>query len=118
MAHSFGGSIAKYDIEIKDILRRNADNEQNYIDQYIVLKEFMPKSGKSYKKDLLQILEQRNLELKYKLQIKERQNEALLVVLEYLNTLVKNKHCKLTIQEIVDKITLLENEIKMLRNII
>jgi polyhydroxyalkanoate synthesis regulator phasin len=118
MALSFGGSIAKYDMEITKILQETADNEKNNITNYIALKEFTQQGGKKYNKELLQILESRNLELKYKLENKERQNEALLIILEYLNTLEKNKYCRLNIQETVNKIVFLENEIKMLRNII
>jgi hypothetical protein len=117
MALSFGGSIAKYDKNVNKILLENSDYEKSAIEQYKTLKQFMPQKDTSYKKDLLNILKERNIDLKNKLQIKERQNEALLTVLEYLNTLEK-KQCKLNIKELIDKITLLENEIALLRNVI
>ena len=117
MALSFGGSIATYDKNVSELLAENSDLEKSAIDQYKTLKQFIPQKETSYKKDLLRILEQRNLDLKNKLQIKERQNEALLSVLEYLNTLEK-KQCKINIKELIDKITMLENEIALLRNVI
>lgn len=117
MAFSFGGSIAKYDKDIDKILEENTNIERTAIEQYKTLKQFIPQRDSSYKNNLLKLLEQRNLDLKNKLEIKEKQNEALLTVLEYLNTLEK-KQCKLNIQELIDKIILLENEIAVLRNII
>jgi hypothetical protein len=117
MALSFGGSIAKYDKNMDSILAENANFEKSLIEQYKTLKQFIPQKEKTYKKTLLKILEQRNLDLQNKLQIKEKQNEALLTVLEYLNTL-ENKQCKLNIKELIDKISLLETEIKLLHSVI
>jgi hypothetical protein len=117
MALSFGGSIAKYDKNMDSILAENANFEKSLIEQYKTLKQFIPQKETTYKKTLLKILEQRNLDLQNKLQIKEKQNEALLTVLEYLNTL-ENKQCKLNIKELIDKISLLETEIKLLHSVI
>ena len=117
MALSFGSSIAKYDKEIASLLAESDDYEKSAIDQYKKLKQFIPQKDTSYKKNLLKIVEQRNLDLKNKLQIKERQNEALLRVLEYLSTLEK-KQCKINIKELIDKITDLEGKIAELRNTI
>ena len=117
MALNFGDSIAKYDKDVDTLLAESDDYEKSAIEQYKKLKQFIPQKDTSYKKDLLKIVEQRNLDLKNKLEIKEKQNEALLTVLEYLNTLEK-KQCKLNIKEIIDKIILLENEIVVLRNVI
>lgn len=117
MALSFGGSIAKHDKKVETLLAENSDFERSAIEQYKTIKQFIPQKDTSYKKDLLKILEQRNLDLKNKLQIKEKQNEALVTVLEYLNTLEK-KQCKLNIKELIDKISLLENEIALLRDVI
>jgi len=117
MALSFGGSIAKYDKTISSIFEDNMNIERSAIEQYKTLKKFIPQKDTSYKKNLLKILAQRNLDLKNKLEIKEKQNEALLTVLEYLNTL-ERKQCKINIQELIDKMSSLENEIADLRNII
>jgi hypothetical protein len=117
MALSFGGSIAKYDKEVDTLLAESDDYDKSVIEQYKKIKQFIPQKDTSYKKDLLKIVEQRNLDLKNKLQIKERQNEALLSVLEYLSSLEK-KQCKINIKELIDKITDLENEIAELRNTI
>jgi len=117
MAFSFGGSIAKYDKDVGTLLAESDDYDKSVIEQYKKLKQFIPQKDTSYKKDLLKIVEQRNLDLKNKLQIKERQNEALLGVLEYLSSLEK-KQCKINIKELIEKITDLENEIVELRNTI
>ena len=117
MALNFGDSIAKYDKHINTILAESDDYEKSAIEQYKKLKQFIPQKDTSYKKDLLKIVEQRNLDLQNKLQIKERQNEALLRVLEYLSTLEK-KQCKINIKELIDKITDLESKIAELRNTI
>ena len=117
MALSFGSSIAKHDKNVETLLAENSDFERKAIEQYKTIKQFIPQKDTSYKKNLLKILEQRNLDLKNKLQIKEKQNEALVTVLEYLNTLEK-KQCKLNIKELIDKISLLENEIALLRDVI
>jgi IS1 family transposase len=117
MALSFGSSIAKYDKDVDSLLAESDDYEKSAIDQYKKLKQFIPQKDTSYKKNLLKIVEQRNLDLKNKLQIKERQNEALLRVLEYLSTLEK-KQCKINIKELIDKITDLEGKIAELRNTI
>jgi hypothetical protein len=118
MTDSYGVSVAKYDMKIKKLLQDIANDEEIKIKQYIDLKEFLPKCSERYKKDIILLLDERKLYLQYKIQDKERQIEALLKVLDYLNTLEKNKQCKTHIQEILDKITELQNEITMLRTII
>ena len=118
MAGSFGATVASYDMKIKKKLDEITSSEDNIIKQYKILKEFLPKCSESYKKDLILILDERKLYLQYRLQDRERQNDALMKVLDYLNPLEKKTHCKLHIQEIFNKTTLLQNEITMLRSII
>jgi hypothetical protein len=120
MAVNYGYEIANYDKKIQNILRENAISETNSINRYKGLKTITTRASESYNKDFQEILEDHRLELVNKLQVKERQYEALLNLLTYLNALtleIKNKS-KSHIKEIVNKITILEKQISKLRNII
>ena len=115
MATGFGCSIAKYDMKVKKLLEQSEDDTSYLIDQYSALKQV-----RSTKPDILKLLKERNIELTQKLQNKERQIEALLNVLEYLNpiTLEQKNHSEPAIKEIVNKISLLEKKVSQIRNII
>ena len=112
---SFGGSIAKHDMKVKKLLEQSEDDTSYIIDQYSALKRVSSK-----KPDILKLLKDRNEQLTKKLQNKEKQIEALLNVLEYLNstTLERKKHSEKDIKDIHNEISILEKESSKLRNII
>jgi len=112
---SFGGSIAKHDMKVKKLLDQSEDDTSYLIDQYSALKQVSSKNP-----DILKLLEDRNKQLTNKLQNKEKQIEALLNVLDYLNsiTLEQKSHSKKDIKDIHNKISILEKKVSKLRNVI
>ena len=110
MASSLGGTVAKEDNTIKEALKRMIDLEDNVLNQYQKLKEIEPTCNDSLRTDFEKLLEEHRLFLEYKLIAKEKQNDALLVLLEYLNTLDK-KEKNMHIDETLVKMKSLDNEI-------
>jgi iron uptake system EfeUOB component EfeO/EfeM len=115
MATSFGGSIAKHDMKVKKLLDQSEDETTYLIDQYSALKHVSSKNP-----DILKLLEDRNKQITKKLQVNEKQIEALLNVLEYLNsiTLEQKSHSEKDIKDIHNKISILEKKVSKLRNVI
>ena len=115
---SLGSSVASQDTLVKMLLKKVIEKEEEYIIQYIKLKQLYPLCKKlPIKTEFEKLLEIRRLDLEFKLQSKEKQHSALFKILEYLNNL-EEKTKKLDIQEILQKMALLENEIGKLQNII
>ena len=117
MVNSLGGTVAKEDNTIKEAIKRMIDLEDNIIKQYQKLKEFQPTCNDSLRTDFEKILEEHRLFLEYKLIAKEKQNNALLVLLEYLNTLDK-KEKKMHIDETLVKMKSLDNEIGLFHDLL
>jgi len=114
---SYGIAIAKNDKKLQTILRGKDNNDQEIINQYIILKDFSSKCSDSFRDDVINLLMEQNAYLQNKLRNKENQNRALLVVLDYLNTLGKqdsNSHMK----DILNTISTLDREIASLQQII
>ena len=114
---SYGIAIAKNDKKLQTILRGKDNNDQEIINQYIILKDFSSKCSDSFRDDVINLLMEQNAYLQNKLRNKENQNRALLVVLDYLNTLGKqdsNSHMK----DILNTISTLDREIASLQKII
>jgi len=117
MVESLGESIANYDNKIKIILKNIITNKEAYINEYKELQHILPKYNESKKKIFEKLLNTRKQEFEYALTFKTKQNEALLKLLEYLNSLdkkEKNLHIRLTL----DKMKKLDNEISLLSNLI
>ena len=117
MENSLGGTVAKEDNTIKEALKKMIDLEDNIITQYQKLKEIEPTCNESLRTDFEKILEEHRLFLEYKLVAKEKQNDALLVLLDYLNTLDK-KEKKMHINETLVKMESLENEISIFNDLL
>ena len=110
MEISLGENVAKNDLIIKRTLENIIEKEEKIINQYRKLKQFEPNCSSSMKSEFEKLLEERRLLLEFKLQSKKQQNHALYKLLEYLNTL-EQKEKKIHIQEILDKMALLDDEI-------
>ena len=115
---SLGYNIASQDTLVNVLLRQVIDSEEKYIQQYVKLKELYPQCKElPIKTEFEKILEFKRLSLEYKLQSKEKQHSSLMKVLEYLNNLEEKKQ-KLDTQEILQKMSALENDIIKLQKAI
>lgn len=120
IAGGYARDIAKHDKKIQNAIQEAINSEQDAIDTYIKMKNYGAKYGNSINNDFLELLEQYRLEIQNKLQNKEKQVEALMTILNYLNALILDTKIKTNseIKEVVNKISLLQKNISYLRNII
>lgn len=115
---NLGYNIASQDNLVNVLLKKIIEKEEEYILQYIRLKELYPQcKDLSLKTEFEKILEVKRLSLEYKLQSKEKQHNALLKIVDYLNSLEEKKE-KLDTQELLQKMSLLEKEIGNLQKAI
>ena len=115
---NLGYNIASQDNLVNVLLKKIIEKEEEYILQYIRLKELYPQcKDLSLKTEFEKILEVKRLSLEYKLQSKEKQHNALLKIVDYLNNLEEKKE-KLDTQELLQKMSLLEKEISNLQKAI
>jgi len=115
---SLGYNIACKDNLVSVLLKKVIEKEESYIHQYIKLKELYPQCKElPIKTEFEKLLEVQRLSLEYKLQSKEKQHSALLKILEYLNNLEEKKQ-KLDMQEILQKMSSLENDMNKLQKAI
>ena len=117
VGYSYGIAIAKNDRKLQEALQKNENIDQEIIHQYITLKDFSTKCSDKFKDEVINLLQERNLYLQNKLPNKENQNRALLVVLEYLNSLDRSE-TKSHMKEILANVSLLDREIITLQKII
>jgi hypothetical protein len=115
---SLGYNVASKDTLVNVLLKKVIEKEEYYIHQYIKLKELYPQCvDLPIKTEFEKLLEVKRLSLEYKLQSKEKQHSALLKLLEYLNNL-EEKIEKLDNEEILQKMSVLENDISKLQKVI
>ena len=115
---NLGYNIANQDNLVKSLLKKIIEKEEEYIVQYVRLKKLYPECKElTLKTEFEKILEVKRLNLEYKLQSKEKQHSALLKILEYLNNL-EEKKANLDTQELLQKMSSLENEISKLQTAI
>ena len=117
MMKSLGENIATYDNKIKHILTKIINNKEKIINEYKELKQVLPKYDEIKKKTLEKLLDERKQEFEHTLTLKNKQNEALLKLLEYLNSLEKKEN-HLHISQTLDKMKKLDNEISLLNKLI
>jgi hypothetical protein len=117
MVKSLGENIAIYDNKIKHILTNIINNKEEVINEYKKLKQILPEYDESRKKTAEKLLNARKQEFEHTLDFKNKQNEALLKLLEYLNSLEK-KEKNLHIRRTLDKMKKIDNEITLLNNLI
>ena len=115
---SLGYNVASKDMLVNVLLKKVIEKEESYIHQYIKLKELYPQCiDLPIKTEFEKLMEVKRLSLEYKLQSKEKQHSALLKVLEYLNNL-EEKIQNLDTHEILEKMSVLENDISKLKKVI
>ena len=115
---SLGYNVATKDMLVNVLLKKVIEKEESYIHQYIKLKELYPQCiDLPIKTEFEKLLEVKRLSLEYKLQSKEKQHNALLKIVDYLNSLEEKKE-KLDTQELLQKMSLLEKEIGNLQKAI
>lgn len=117
MVKSLGENIAIYDNKIKHILTNIISKKEEVINEYKELKQILPEYDESKKKKFEKLLNTRKQEFEHTLDFKNKQNEALLKLLEYLNTLEK-KEKNLHIRRTLDKMKKIDNEITLLNSLI
>jgi hypothetical protein len=117
MVKTLGENIANYDNKIKELTTYIANNKKAVINEYNELKQILPNCNESKRKTLEKFLHTRKKEFEHILTLRNEQNEALLKLLEYLNSLEK-KEKKLHIQQTLDKMKKIDNEITILNNLI
>jgi hypothetical protein len=113
-----GHNVASKDMLVNVLLKNVIEKEESYIHQYIKLKELYPQCiDLPIKTEFEKLLEVKRLSLEFKLQSKEKQHSALFKLLEYLNNL-EEKIEKLDNEEILQKMSVLENDISKLQKVI
>ena len=117
MVKSLGEKIAIYDNKVKDLITHIVNDREAIINEYKKLKHNLPDYDESKKKTLEILLNTRKKELEYILTFKNKQNEALLKLLEYLNSLEK-KDKNIYFRQTLDKMKKIDNEISILNNLI
>ena len=117
MVRSLGENIAIYDNKIKHILTNIIHNKEEIINEYKELKHSLHEDDKYKKQTFEKLLNTRKQEFEHTLTFKNKQNEALLKLLEYLNSLEK-KEKNLHIRQTLDKMKKIDNEISLLNNLI
>ena len=117
MVRSLGENIAIYDNKIKVVLTNIINNKEAVINEYKKLKHILPEYDESKRKMVEKLLNTQKQEFEYTLNVKKTQNEALLKLLEYLNSLEK-KEKNLHIRQTLNKMKKIDNEISLLNQLI
>ena len=117
MVKSLGENIAIYDNKIKHILTNIINNKEEVINEYKKLKQILPEYDESRKKTAEKLLNARKQEFEHTLDFKNKQNEALLKLLEYLNSLEK-KDKNLHIRRTLNKMKNIDSEISSLDSLL
>jgi hypothetical protein len=117
MTKSLGENIAIYDNKIREVITQVIRNKAATINEYKKLKHIVPNYDESKRKTLEKILNERKQQIQYMIILKNKQNEALLKLLDYLNSLEK-KDKKIHIKQILDEIKKLDKEIILLNDLI
>ena len=117
MVKSLGETIALYDNKIKERLTNIINNKEAIINEYKELKHILPRYNESKRKIFEKLLNTRKQQFEHTLNLKNKQNEALSKLLEYLNSLEK-KEKNLHIKQTLDKMKKIDNEISLLNELI
>jgi hypothetical protein len=117
MVKSLGETIALYDNKITDRLTNIIHNKEAIINEYKELKRILPSYNESKRKTYEKLLNTRKQQFEHTLNLKNKQNEALSKLLEYLNSLEK-KEKNLHIRQTLDKMKKIDNEIGLLNQLI
>jgi hypothetical protein len=117
MVKSLGEKIAIYDNKVKDLITHIVNDKEALINKYKELKHNLPNYDETKIKILDKLLNTRKKEFENTLTFKNKQNEALLKLLEYLNSLEK-KDKNIYIRQTLDKMKKLDNEISILNSLI
>lgn len=119
MTESLGKNIANYDNKIKDVLTTIINNKEETIDEYKKLKHSLhTHTYDEVKRTTLEkLLNKRRQQFEYALTLKNKQNEALLKLLEYLYSLEK-KDKNFHIRQTLDMMKKLDNEITIINDLI
>ena len=117
MVRSLGENIAIYDNKIKVVLTNIINNKEAVINEYKKLKTILHEYDESKRKMVEKLLNTQKQEFEYTLTVKKTQNEALLKLLEYLNSLEK-KEKNLHIRQTLNKMKKIDNEISLLNQLI
>ena len=117
MVRSLGENIAIYDNKIKVVLTNIINNKEAVINEYKKLKNILHEYDESKRKMVEKLLNTQKQEFEYTLTVKKTQNEALLKLLEYLNSLEK-KEKNLHIRQTLNKMKKIDNEISLLNQLI
>ena len=117
MVRSLGENIAIYDNKIKVVLTNIINNKEAVINEYKKLQNILPEYDESKRKIIEKLLNTQKQEFEYTLNVKKTQNEALLKLLEYLNSLEK-KEKNLHIRQTLNKMKKIDNEISLLNQLI
>ena len=117
MVKSLGEKIAIYDNKVKAVLTNIINNKEAVINEYKKLQNILPEYDESKRKIVEKLLNTQKQEFEYTLNVKKTQNEALLKLLEYLNSLEK-KEKNLHIRQTLNKMKKIDNEISLLNQLI
>jgi len=117
MTESLGENIAIYDNKIKDILTTIISNKEETINEYKKLKHSLHTYEETKRTTLEKLLNIRKQQFEHALTLKNKQNEALLKLLEYLYSLEK-KDKSLHIRQTLDIMKKLDNEITIINDLI
>jgi hypothetical protein len=117
MVKSLGEKIAIYDNKVKDLITHIVNDKEALINKYKELKHNLPNYDETKRKTLEKLLNTRKKEFEDTLTFKNKQNEALLKLLEYLNSLEK-KDKNIYIRQTLDKMKKIDNEISILNSLI
>ena len=117
MTESLGKNIANYDNKIKDILTTIINNKEETINEYKKLKHSLHLYDEVKRATLEKLLNKRREQFEQALALKNKQNEALLKLLEYLYSLEK-KDKSLHIRQTLDIMKKLDNEITIINDLI
>ena len=117
MTESLGKNIANYDNKIKDILKTIISNKEETINEYKKLKHNLHLYDETTRTTLEKLLNRRKQQFEHALTLKNKQNEALLKLLEYLYSLEK-KDKSVHIRQTLDIMKKLDNEITIINDLI
>lgn len=112
-----GKSVYESDSIIKQSIENIVKKERKIISDYENLTNFRKVANPTFIPDLDKLLEERKMFLTYKLQSKQDQCNALLKLLEYINTL-EAKDKQLQSEMLLNKISELENEMQPFKMVI
>jgi len=109
MVKSLGENVAIYDNKVTDLITHIVTDKEAFLNEYKELQHNLPNYDETKRKTLDKLLNT--------LTFRNKQNEALLKLLEYLNSLEK-KDKNIYIRRTLDKMKKIDNEISILNNLI